>query len=415
MDVATAFQTVGISLGLGLLVGFQRERTHALLAGVRTFALITVLGTITGMLALELGPWLVAAGFLAVAITAAIGNVMLLREEERADPGITTEIAILLMYGIGCYLVFGSRPVAVVLSGAVALLLYAKPVMHGFVQRLGENDVRAVMQFVLITLVILPVLPDRTLGPFEALNPREVWWMVVLVVTISLLGYIAFKLCGPRAGTVLAGLIGGLVSSTATTVSATRRAAVSSEPPAAAVLIVVLASTVVYVRVLIEIFVAAGRSAILVAPPIAILLLIAIFLSAALAWRNRGARADTPAPGNPTELKTALVFGATYAVVLLAVAAAGRSFGDQGVYVAAGFSGLTDMDAITLTTSRMTATGSLQAGVASRAILIACIANLVFKSLLVLMLGGVMLARRLAIPFAIQIVAAIVLVWIGSG
>ncbi len=204
MELVTAFQTLGISLGLGLLVGIQRERVDAPLAGVRTFALITLLGTLTGMLALSLGPWVVGAGVLAVAITTAMGNILALKQK-RNGTGITTEIAILLMYGIGAYLVFGPREVAVVLAGGIAVLLHAKPVMHRFVDRLGESDMRVMMQFVLITLVILPVLPDRDFGPFQVLNPREIWQMVVLVVGISLLGYIALKLYGKGRGIVLSG------------------------------------------------------------------------------------------------------------------------------------------------------------------------------------------------------------------
>jgi uncharacterized membrane protein (DUF4010 family) len=193
VDLTTAFQTLGVSLGLGLLVGMQRERVQAPLAGVRTFALISLFGTLTAMLSLTLGPWLVAAGVLGVAAMTAMGNAVNLKLT-RPDPGITTEIAILLMYAIGAYLVLGHVQVAVVLAGGVAVLLHAKPEMHGFVKRLGETDMKAVMQFVLITLVILPILPDRPYGPFQVLNPREIWRMVVLVVAISLGGYVALKL-----------------------------------------------------------------------------------------------------------------------------------------------------------------------------------------------------------------------------
>jgi len=228
MEVTSAFQTLAISLGLGLLVGTQRERVEAPLAGVRTFALITLLGTLSGMLASALGGWVVVAGVIGVAITVAMGNALFLREG-RADTGITTEIAILLMYAVGAYLVFGHRSVAVVIGGGVAVLLHAKPIMHGFVKRLGETDMHMMMQFVLISLVILPVLPDRFYGPYDVLNPREIWWMVVLVVAISLAGYVTLKLYGERAGHILAGLIGGLVSSTATTVSFARRVSCSGD------------------------------------------------------------------------------------------------------------------------------------------------------------------------------------------
>src|SRR6185503_274567 len=143
------------------------------------------------------------------------------------------------------------------LGGSIAVLLYSKPVLHGAVRRLGETDMRVMMQFVLITLVILPALPNETYGPFNVLNPREIWWMVVLVVGISLLGYIALKLYGEHAGVLIAGLVGGVVSSTATTVSYARRAGRESLHLAVPTIIVLLATTVVYARVLTEVAVVA--------------------------------------------------------------------------------------------------------------------------------------------------------------
>lgn len=408
MDVVSSFQTLGISLGLGLLVGAQREKVDAPLAGVRTFALITLFGTLCALLALTLGAWVVAAGLLAVASATAMGNVVFLRQE-RADAGITTEIAILLMFGIGAYLVLGHREVAVVLGGGVALLLHAKPIMHGFVRRLGEADMRVLMQLVLITLVILPLLPDRPFGPFEVLNPREIWWMVVLVVGIGLCSYVALKLYGARTGILLAGVIGGVISSTATTVSVARRTSENPGQVAAATVVILLASTVVYVRVLVEIAVVAQPILGRMAPPIVILLAATILLCVALWWRTE--KGDLPSPPNdhPTELGPALLFGVLYAIVLLAVVAARHYFGDRGVYLAAGISGLTDMDAITLSTSRMSASGLLASSAAWRSIVLAILSNLAFKAVLVGLLGGWALARRVGALFAVQIAIGLVL------
>jgi uncharacterized membrane protein (DUF4010 family) len=406
MDLASAFRTLGLSLLLGLLVGTQRERVHAPLAGVRTFALITVLGTVAGLLALRLGPWVVVAGLIGVTLVTAMGNVIYLKQS-RADTGITTEIVILLMYALGAYLVFGEAQVGVVLGGTIAVLLHAKPWFQGFVKRLGETDMRVMMQFVLIALVILPLLPNQAYGPFEVLNPREIWWMVVLVVGISLAGYVALKLYGERAGIVLGGLIGGLISSTATTVSQARRTARSEARIAAGVLVVLLASTVVYARVLFEIAAVATSRVSVMAPPIAVMLAISIALCTICWWRTQQGPVELPAHANPTELKSALVFGALYALVLIAVAATRQWFGDRGIFVAAAISGLTDMDAITLTTSRMSAAGHLSPETAWRAIVLAAVCNLLFKGIVVTALGAFDLARRLAVWFGIQIAAGI--------
>jgi len=414
LTLTEAFLAVGIALGLGLLVGIQRERVDAPLAGVRTFALITLLGTLAGLLVPMLGPWIVVAGFFGLAMVIVIGNAMLLKQK-RPDSGITTEIAILLMYAIGVYVVFGHKPLAVVLGAGVAVLLHFKPALHGFVERLGETDMRVMMQFVLISLVVLPVLPDRTYGPFDVLNPRDIWWMVVLVVGISLVGYISLKLYGGRAGIVLGGIIGGVISSTATTVSQARRSTTISSHLAASTLVIALASTVVYARVLVEIGAVAPGALSAIAPPIVIMLLAAIVICIAVWWTNRKLKTELPEQGNPTELKSAFLFGALYALVLLAVAAARYHFGDQGLFLAAGISGLTDMDAITLSTSRLAAGGSVPASTAWRAIVVATIANLIFKGTMVTVLGGRKLASWIWVLFGIQILVglALLIAWPG--
>jgi len=414
LTLTEAFQVFGIALGLGLLVGIQRERVDAPLAGVRTFALITLLGALTGMMVPMLGPWVVVAGFVGLAMVIVIGNVILLKTK-RPDSGITTEIAILLMYAIGAYIVFGHKPLAVVLGAGVAVLLHFKPAMHGFVERLGETDMRVMMQFVLISLVILPVLPDRTYGPFDVLNPRDIWWMVVLVVGISLVGYIALKLYGGRAGIVLGGIIGGVISSTATTVSYAQRSTATSAHLAASTLVIMLASTIVYVRVLIEVGAVAQRALLSIATPIVIMLLVSTALCVAVWWTNRKLKTQVPEQGNPTELKSALVFGGLYALVVLAVAVARHYLGDRGLFIAAGISGLTDMDAITLSTSRLAAGGSIEASTAWRAIVIAAIANLIFKGVVVATLAGSALARRIWMFFGIQMAAGIALLLLWPG
>jgi len=210
------------ALGLGLLVGLQRERAASRLAGLRTFAFVTLLGTLAAQLSTQFGPWLAVAGMLAVIAAVVTGNFVAVRNGG-ADPGQTTELAMLVMYLVGVYIVMGPLPLAVALGAGVAVLLHLKPELSGVASRIGDADFRAIMSFVVVTLVVLPVLPDRTFGPFDVLNPREVWLMVVLIVGIGLAGYLAYKLLGTRGGSLLSGALGGLISSTATTVSYARR------------------------------------------------------------------------------------------------------------------------------------------------------------------------------------------------
>jgi len=235
------------------------------------------------------------------------------------DPGLTTEVAALLMFGVGAYVVVGHVEAAVVLAGAVVLLLHLKRPMHRFVAAMGERDFTAVMQFALITLVILPVLPNRGFGPYQVLNPFKVWLMVVVIVAVSLAGYVAYKLVGARAGSLLGGIVGGLVSSTATTLSFARRTRTGSERTAAhgaglAAQVIVVASTVSLARLIVLVAIVAPAQAMAIAAPLGALFAWMTVLSA-LAWlRSRhDAAGELPEVANPAELKSALIFGALFA------------------------------------------------------------------------------------------------------
>ncbi len=414
MDLRATFFALGISLGLGLLVGLQRERALTSIAGVRTFALITLLGTIAAILAAEFGAWVVGAGLIGVAAAMVVGNLFLIKKGQD-EPGITTEIAILVMYAVGALVWIVDYAVPVVITGVVALLLHAKGMLHGFTRRLGEKDVRAIMQFVLISLVILPVLPDETYGPppLNVLNPRNIWLIVVLVVGLSFAGYALARLVGPRAGTVLGGVLGGMVSSTATTVALARRSAASQAlaPPAAVGIL--LASTVVYARVMIEVGAVASAQFWSIIAPVLALAVVSIVVAGGVWLVFRRSDSVLPEPDNPAELRSALFFGALYAGVLLAAAAAKQWVGDSGLYAVAAVSGLTDMDAITLSSARMANAGAIEPSSAWRAIVIATIANQVFKWSVIASIGTRRLAVICAVAFGFQILAGvgILLLW----
>jgi uncharacterized membrane protein (DUF4010 family) len=396
--VPDIFIRLAVALGLGLLVGLQRERVDPAIAGIRTFALITLFGAVSAQLAKGFGGWLLGVGFLATALLVTAGNLVRLQSRE-AEPGQTTEFTALLMYGLGAWVVTGSMAVPVVLTGVVMVLLHLREPLHTLVGKIGEKDLRAIVQFVVIALVILPVLPDRDMGPYGVLNPYQVWWMVVLIVALSLAGYVAYKLFGAGAGTVLAGILGGLISSTATTASYARRSRESPELSRLAALVVMIATAVVYGRVLVEIAVVARRSFLDLAPPLAAMLGVAAVVSAGAWLAGRDRDEEPPEPENPAELKPALVFGVLYAAILLAVAFARHRFGTAGLYTVAGLSGLTDMDAITLSTSRLVHAARLDAETGWRAILLASLSNLVFKGGIVAALGSRALLGRIAALF----------------
>ncbi|MEJ2205465.1 MAG: MgtC/SapB family protein [Gemmatimonadota bacterium] len=406
MSLNHTFWELLVALGLGLLTGLQKERAGPLLAGLRTFALITVFGAVTAILAETTGPWIIIAGLLSMTALLVTGNAMA-AAEGRADPGQTTEVAVVLMFLVGALCVIGPLELAIVLGGAVAVLLHLKEELRGLVARLSDKDVRAVMQFVVISLIILPVLPNQAYGPFQVLNPRNIWFMVVLIVGLNLVGYAAFRTLGSRAGTALAGFLGGIISSTATTVSYARTTKTDPGRAGTAAVVVWIASGVVFVRILLEVAAVAPGFVSTVAGPMGVMLALFV-VSAAVIWRSATSPSDSPMdPGNPSELKPAIAFAAMYAVILLAVAAAEEYLGGAGLYAAAFISGLTDIDAITLSTSNLVAGARLEADTGWRLILVAAMSNLLFKTAMVATLGSRQMLRRIGGLVGIALVAGV--------
>ncbi len=411
-----AFQQLAVAALLGLLVGLQREHAASGIAGMRTFPLITLLGTLSAMLAEHFGDgWIIAAGLLSVTGITAVGHF--LRKQPDPHPGTTTDAAMLLMFAVGALVVIGPISAAVVVGGGVAVLLQFKPELHGVAKKLGDDDLRAIMQFVLITCIILPVLPNQNYGPgnffqlapataaaLDVLNPREIWWMVVLIVGLSLAGYISYKFFGRNAGILLGGVLGGAVSSTATTVSYARGTRGDPAAVGTASIVILIASTVMYVRVLAAVAVVSLGFLKTVLAPMLILMLLTLLPALALWVRERRRPAHLPEQRNPTQLKSALVFGLMYATVLFALAAAKHYWSGSGLYAVSFFSGLTEMDAVTLSTARLSASDPMVAADGWRMIVIAAMANLFSKAGIAGILGGWRLATRVALLFSIPMI-----------
>lgn len=403
MDNTEGMIALALALGLGLLVGLQRER-HAEFAGIRTFALITVLGATAGLLVAHWGGWVLAAAWLGLALLLFLGGSTAERSQGPVagglvDGGITTEIAALVMFGVGALLAAGLLAQGIVLGGAVAVLLHWKEPLHHFARGLGAADFRAVIQFVLIALVILPLLPDRAFGPYAVLNPYQVWLMVVLIVAINLSAYVSYRLVGSRGGALLGGLLGGLVSSTATSVSYARQARAGLVQAGAAALVVVLASAMVYPRILAEMVLVAPALAGRAWLPLAITFVVMLSTVGLALLRVRPEPVAT-SHSNPAQLPAALGFGLLYAVVLWVVAAGQSLFGQSAIYGVALIAGFTDVDAITLSSAQLVRDGQLDADLAWRVVLLASLSNLLFKFGIAAVLGPVALLRHLLPGFA---------------
>jgi uncharacterized membrane protein (DUF4010 family) len=403
------FITLAISLGLGLVIGLQRERTEAHFGGIRTFPLISILGTLCGMLADRFGAWPIGAGLLAMVGTLAVAN-WLKAPEKDSEHGQTTEIAALVTFVLGAYLPSGDRSLAAVACGLVVILLHLKEPMPRFVRKMGPKDMTALRQFVVVSLIILPLLPDRAFGPWQVLNPFDIWRMVVLIIGLSLVGYIIYKFVGRSASALMGGLLGGLISSTATTVSYARRAKAAPAAHPLAVVAILIASGVAYLRVLIEVGLFAPSHLGPLLPPLAAALVWVSLIAGAAFLFFRGDGGELPEPGNPAELKTALIFGLIYALVTLAVAAVQRYLGAGALYGVAIISGLTDMDAITLSLARLTESNQLEPSSAWRLILAASLSNFVFKGAVGALLGGGRFGLRLVPFFAVAVLGGVLLI-----
>lgn len=415
MDTTEVFQRLGLALGLGLLVGLQRQKAASALAGIRTFPIITMLGAVSTLLALKFGGWLIAAGFLSLAALLVVGNLHKITSEtsDRSDAGLTTEVAVLAMFGIGAYAMFGYLPVTLALGAGVAVLLHLKRPLHAFIKKIGDRDLMAIMQFALIALVILPVLPNQTYGPYDVFNPFETWLVVVLIVGISLAAYLVYRLFGARVGTVIGGILGGLISSTATTVSYAQKAKQDQKVARFAATVIAIASTVAFARIIGEIFVMTPKFSLQMCVPLAITFAIMVVGSLALLVGASKQQVDLKNHGNPAELKSALTFGLLYAAIGLAVAMAKDVVGDNGLYVVGAISGLTDVDALTISTAQMTQTGRLDPHVAWQVIMIGALANLLFKGCVIAVIGRAQLAKYVLPVFLSATIAggALIFMW----
>ena len=395
LEQLPAFAT---SLAIGLLIGLERERRPEAKAGLRTFALVSLFGTLSAMLSEKTGsPWILAVALLATGLM--IIAAYFQNDAAQSDPGTTTVAAVLVAFCLGAVVWFGNAKLAVMLAIVSTILLYFKTELKGLTERLTRTDLVSILQFAVLSLVVLPILPDRGYPPFDALNPHQVWLMVVLIAGVSLAGYIALRLFGPRAGAPLLGVLGGLVSSTATTTVYARHARNQEDMTALSAVVILLANLVVLVRIGVLIAFAAPGVLPALAPVLGTALATG-FAATLLRWRGIGHGGGTPMPQvtNPTEIRTALVFGAAYAIVLVLAAWLNRLFGAEGLYAVAAVSGLTDVDAITLSAARLFELGQLHAREAAIAIALALLANLVFKLGIVMAIGGSRLARSCGLP-----------------
>lgn len=396
-----------VALGIGILVGIERERDQGRkeefrVAGVRTFTLISLLGATSGLL-FQYNAALSVAVFAGVIVLIAFGYY--LSSVRGQSLGQTTEIAELLVFALG-YLSFfpGTRSISVMIAIVAALTLALKEHIHGFAHEIKEYELLDTLKFAVITFIILPILPDRTIDSWGIFNPRQIWLLVVLISGISYLGYIMVKALGVNRGSAITGFLGGLSSSTALTTAMARRAKEDADLIKPSVFAAVIASTVMFPRMLFEIAVLNPdlNDRLL---PFAALMFFAGIIASMIIIRKRENITKKIDLKTPFALKPALKFAAFFLIILVMQHYALQVYGTTGVYTISFFSGLVDVDAITLSSAKMAAAGSLSETVALNSILIAAISNTLMKTMYAYILGGKEFGRLFA-RAAAAIVAA---------
>lgn len=379
------FIRLGLALAIGFLIGMERgwhereAQEGTRIAGIRTFGLISLLGGLWAALARDLGNILLGFAFVAFAALLIAAHIMDIKEDK--DVGITTAVASLVTFALGALSVQGYMAVAAASAVITATILSLKPVLHHWLTRLESKELFAVLKLLLISVVILPVLPNKGFGPFDSLNPYHIWWMIVLIAGLSFIGYFAIKIGGPERGVFFTSLFGGLVSSTVVTINFARMIKDKKENN----LInsgVLVASATMFPRILVIVGIINIKLLYDLAVPLGLMGILTYAAAFVLWYQNKHLSIEnTILISNPFQLLPAIKFGLLLTAIMVLAAVFRYWFGETGLYVLSGISGLADVDAITLSVSHMTR-DDLVVRIATYAIFIAAIVNTLVKGFL---------------------------------
>jgi len=419
MDTFELIQRMAVALAIGLLIGIERgwqqrkEAEGERAVGLRTHALAGLLGGAWGAIARGTGDWGVVALGLAFMTFAGAIVVFRLREVEHDKTyGATTVVAAMIAFALGALAVLGDQTVAAAAGVAAAILLALKAALHTWLKRLTWEELRAGLILLAMTVVLLPVLPDREIAAWLPINPREVWLLTILIAVLSFAGYVAIRVAGPQLGIPLSGIAGGLVSSTATTLNMGRLARQHTERTKLFAAAIMLSSAVMMLRVIFLVGVVNASLLQFIAPP----LLLAVLAQGVLAgylgnWTRSAATVDQPLTlKNPFDLGVVLAFGALLAIIMVLTKLLAAWAGAGGAFALAAVSGTFDVDAISLLLARLVP-GGLDANTAVYAILIAIVANSLTKIGLAWTTGGTLLGKLFAGGVAAALVAGGIGLW----
>ena len=410
---------LGAALAIGLLIGLERgwqERDlpdGGRVAGLRTFALIGLLGGILGAMLPSYGAWPLVAGLVSVAMLLAVSYQQSSRTQNNLSA--TSAVATLLTLVLGAYAGSGSIGLALAAAVISAVLLNLKPTLHGWLRLIHHRELNAALQLLVLSVVILPNLPNAGYGPYDALNPYELWWAVILIASLSLTGHFAMRMTGSQRGILWTGLLGGLASSTATTMALARYARQQPALAGVAAAGTMAACGVMFFRM--AVLIGVIQPALLKTMGLILIATGAVLLLLGLShWRKKQPQTHqevTVEAVTPFDLGTALGFGLFLAVMAVLVPAAREWLGSSGVYALSALSGIADVDAIVISLARQQGAASLPAGTTALALGLAALTNTIVKAGIAWVTGGAAMGRPVVLGFALSLLAGALAVWAG--
>jgi uncharacterized membrane protein (DUF4010 family) len=412
-------QNFVIALLLGALVGIEREKHRRdehpnSFGGLRTYILFAQAGAVSAWLSLQMqSSWLFVITVLVVALAVLIAYVL----ENRSNPntlGLTSEISAITVTLLGGAVMFGYAELAVMLGILTSAILTFKQPLHGLVNKIGMDDLYAGLKLLIASFIVLPLLPNTLVDPWQALNPYKLWLLVILISSLSLLGYVAVRWLGAAHGAVVTGISGGLASSTAVTLSFARSSKVESDPLAADTQAcgLLLAWLVMFIRVMVTVTIVFKPLLAALWLPFSVMAFTTAVMAAVFYWhgsrRYQAPQQSSVKVTNPFSLLAAMKFGALFAVILLLVKLTEHYAAEEGLYLLAAVAGLTDVDAITLSMSEYGRQSAAALTTAAVAITIAALSNTVVKCAMVYTLGARALANKVLLATAAIVTAGII-------
>lgn len=419
MEQGEVLVRLAVALGVGLIVGLERGWQQRDAAdgsrelGLRSFALVGLAGGVLGLLAQSLGAAVFGLALLALVGLLTAAHWLAAREDR--DRGLTTEVTAMTVFGLGGMAAVGYAVPAVASAVVMALLLSGKPILHRWIRAIAPVELSAALQLALITAVVLPVLPDQGYGPYAALNPYKIWWMVILVAGLSFVGHAASRLIGARRGVLLTAAFGGLASSTATALSLSRMAARQPGLERTLAAGVVMASIIMAPRMMVMALAIAPTLLPHLLAPVAAMTASGGVAVALLVRSGASERAvvSSDSAASPFELGIALKFGALLAGVQLLARGLQDWLGDAGLYALALIAGLADVDAMTLSTGGMVG-GGLPLFTAASVILLTAAVNTTAKTVIVAVVAGGRMALAVAASLLVSLALGGVTLWLSS-